>query len=529
MFRPFVLLTLLLGNMLATPLLAQTFDILIHNGRVIDGSGNPWIYADVGINGDRIVRIGNLEDAQGRQVIDAQGLVVTPGFIDPHTHALRGIFDVPTADSALLQGVTTLTEGNDGSSPFPVGEHLREIEALGISTNWGIFVGQGTVRSLVIGAQDRNATAAELQRMEQMIGQAMTEGALGISTGLFYVPGSFTPTAEIVALSRVAADHGGIYISHMREEADYLLDSVRETIAIGEQAGIPVQITHHKVIGKENWGDSVDSLALVNEARARGIDVTIDQYPYTASQTGITALIPQWAQEGGNEQMIARLNNPETRVPIKQEIVNKILFDRGGGDPKNVFISLNTWDPSMDGKNLAQLSEERGMEPTPENAAEVVMEIVNGGGATAVYHAIDDSDIVRIMQHPATAIGSDGPLGVFGVGAPHPRQYGTFARVLGHYVRERQIISLEEAVRKMTSLSAQRLAIRDRGLLREGFFADIAIFDPDTVADRSTFDDPHQYAVGMDTVLVNGQVVVADGRHTGARPGRILYGPGHRP
>ena len=529
MFRPFVLLTLLLGNMLATPLLAQTFDILIHNGRVIDGSGNPWIYADVGINGDRIVRIGNLEDAQGRQVIDAQGLVVTPGFIDPHTHALRGIFDVPTADSALLQGVTTLTEGNDGSSPFPVGEHLREIEALGISTNWGIFVGQGTVRSLVIGAQDRNATAAELQRMEQMIGQAMTEGALGISTGLFYVPGSFTPTAEIVALSRVAADHGGIYISHMREEADYLLDSVRETIAIGEQAGIPVQITHHKVIGKENWGDSVDSLALVNEARARGIDVTIDQYPYTASQTGITALIPQWAQEGGNEQMIARLNNPETRVPIKQEIVNKILFDRGGGDPKNVFISLNTWDPSMDGKNLAQLSEERGMEPTPENAAEVVMENVNGGGATAVYHAIDDSDIVRIMQHPATAIGSDGPLGVFGVGAPHPRQYGTFARVLGHYVRERQIISLEEAVRKMTSLSAQRLAIRDRGLLREGFFADIAIFDPDTVADRSTFDDPHQYAVGMDTVLVNGQVVVADGRHTGARPGRILYGPGHRP
>ena len=369
MFRPFVLLTLLLGNMLATPLLAQTFDILIHNGRVIDGSGNPWIYADVGINGDRIVRIGNLEDAQGRQVIDAQGLVVTPGFIDPHTHALRGIFDVPTADSALLQGVTTLTEGNDGSSPFPVGEHLREIEALGISTNWGIFVGQGTVRSLVIGAQDRNATAAELQRMEQMIGQAMTEGALGISTGLFYVPGSFTPTAEIVALSRVAADHGGIYISHMREEADYLLDSVRETIAIGEQAGIPVQITHHKVIGKENWGDSVDSLALVNEARARGIDVTIDQYPYTASQTGITALIPQWAQEGGNEQMIARLNNPETRVPIKQEIVNKILFDRGGGDPKNVFISLNTWDPSMDGKNLAQLSEERGMEPAPENAA----------------------------------------------------------------------------------------------------------------------------------------------------------------
>lgn len=523
------LLASLLGTLISTPLTAQTYDILIRNGRVIDGSGNPWVAADVAINGDRIVAVGNLSGSQGRQTIDATGLVVAPGFIDPHTHAIRGIFDVPTAESALLQGVTTLTEGNDGSSPYPVGAHLAEIEALGISPNWGIFVGQGTVRTLVVGEDDRDASPAELQRMEQMIDTAMQEGALGISTGLFYVPGSFTPTEEIVALSKVAARHGGIYISHIREEADYLLDSVNETIAIGEQASIPVQVTHHKVIGKENWGASVDSLRLVDEARARGVDVTLDQYPYTASQTGITALIPQWAQDGGDAAMIARINNPETRVPIKQEIINKILFDRGGGDPKNVFISLNTWDRSMEGKNLAQLTEERGMSPTPDNAAEVVMEIVTGGGATAVYHAIDDADIVRIMQHPTTAIGSDGPLGVFGVGAPHPRQYGTFARVLGYYVRERGVISLEEAIRKMTSLSAQRLNLRDRGLLREGFFADIAIFDPDEVGDRATFENPHQYAVGMHHVLVNGVVVVADGRHTGARPGQILYGPGHRP
>ncbi len=519
---------LVLALLLPTSAAFAQFDVLIRGGKLIDGSGNPWIYADVAIHGDRIVRIGNLQNATATREIDASGLIVAPGFIDPHTHALRGIFDVPTADSALLQGVTTLTEGNDGSSPFPIAEHLDQVRQTQISTNWGTFVGQGTVRALVLGEEDRNATAAELERMKEMIAQAMQQGALGISTGLFYVPGSFTPTAEIVELSKVAANYDGIYISHMREEANYLLDSVRETIQIGELAGIPVQITHHKVIGKENWGSSVDSLRLVDEARARGVDVTIDQYPYTASQTGITALVPQWAQEGGEQEMIRRINSPETRTPIKEAIVEKILFDRGGGDPKNVFISLNTWDPSMDGKNLAQLAEERNMLPTPENAAEVVMDIVSKGGATAVFHAIDDADIVRIMQHPSTAIGSDGPLGVFGVGAPHPRQYGTFARVLGHYVRERGVISLEEAVRKMSSLSAQRLGIRDRGLLREGYFADIAIFDADTVADRATFENPHQYAVGMHYVLVNGVLVVEDGKHTGARPGRILYGPGYQ-
>jgi dihydroorotase/N-acyl-D-amino-acid deacylase len=505
----------------------ENYDVIIRNGRLIDGAGNPWFRADVGIDGDRIVRIGDLSAARGGTVIDASGLTVTPGFIDPHTHALRGIFDVPTAESSLLQGVTTLTEGNDGSSPWPIDEHYRQIEALGISPNWSVFVGQGTVRGQVIGAEDRDATPAELQRMKDMIAEAMEQGALGISTGLFYVPGSFTPTEEIVELSKVAAGYGGIYISHMREEAAQLLDSVQETIAIGEQAGIPVQMTHHKVIGVENWGASVDSLRLVDQARARGIDITIDQYPYTASQTGITALIPQWAQEGGNQQMIARIDSRETRQTIKNEIVDKILFDRGGGHPRNVFISRNAWDRTMEGRNLAELTEERGREATPENAAEVVIEIVKGGGATAVYHAIGPDDVDRILRHPDTAIGSDGPLGVFGEGAPHPRQYGTFARVLGLYVRERGVITLEDAIRKMTSLTAQRLNLRDRGLLAEGFYADIAVFDADEIADRATFEDPHQYAVGMHYVLVNGEIVVADGRHTGRRPGRILHGPGY--
>ena len=522
----------LLGMILVLAMGGQTlaqdsFDILIRNGRIIDGTGTPWYEADVGIIGDRIVRIGKMPNARAERIIDASGLVVAPGFIDPHTHALRGIFDVPNAESALLQGVTTLTEGNDGSSPFPVDAHYREIEALGISPNWSIFVGQGTIRSIVVGAEDRDPTASEMERMKSMVAEAMEQGALGISTGLFYVPGSFTSTEEVIELAKVAAGYGGIYISHMREEAYQLLDSVQETIRIGEEADIPVQMTHHKAIGVENWGSSVESLRMVDEARARGIDITIDQYPYTASQTGITALIPQWAQEGGNDAMLARIDSPETRATIKNEVVAKILYDRGGGDPKNVFISRNSWDPSMAGKNLAELSMEAGMEPTPENAAEVVFDIVRGGGATAVYHAIGPQDVDLIMQHPATAIGSDGPVGIFGEGAPHPRQYGTFARVLGYYVRERGIISLEEAVKKMSSQTARRLGIHDRGLLTDGYFADIAVFDADEITDKATFENPHQYAVGMKYVLVNGEVVVENGQHTGRRPGRILYGPGY--
>lgn len=506
---------------------AQQFDTIIRNGKIVDGSGNPWYLSDVGIIDDRIVEIGDLSAANTDQIIDASGLVVAPGFIDPHTHALRGIFDVPIAESALLQGVTTLTEGNDGSSPYPIDEHYAAIVARQISPNWGVFVGQGTIRSEVIGAEDREPTAAELEQMKAMVAQAMEQGALGISTGLFYVPGSFTSTEEVIELATVAAEYNGIYISHMREEAAQLIDSVEETIRIGEEANIPVQMTHHKVIGVENWGSSVESLALVDQARSRGVDITIDQYPYTASQTGINALIPQWAQEGGRERMLERINSDETRPTIKDEVVFKILYDRGGGHPENVFISRNSWDPDMAGKNLAELTVEKGMEPTPENAADVVFDIIRGGGATAVYHAIGPDDVDRIMQHPATAIGSDGPVGIFGEGAPHPRQYGTFARVLGLYVRERGIISLEEAVRKMSSQTARRLGIHDRGLITENYFADIAIFDADEIIDKATFEDPHQYAVGMKYVFVNGTLVVEDGQHTGARPGRIVYGPGY--
>ena len=508
---------------------SQDYDLIIRGGKVVDGSGNPWYHADIAIKNDRIAEIGQLSNHEAKRVIDAHGLVVAPGFIDPHTHALRGIFEVPNAESALLQGVTTLTEGNDGSSPYPIDRHYADIDNLRISPNWAVFVGQGTIRQRVIGFGLRKATPDEMERMKQMVRDAMEQGALGISTGLFYVPGSFTSTEEVIELSKVAAEYNGIYISLIREEAAQLIDSVQETIRIGEEANIPVQITHHKVIGVENWGASIESLRLVDEARERGVDVTIDQYPYTASQTSINALIPQWAQAGGREEMLSRINSAETYSTIKNEVVAKILYDRGGGDPKNVFISRNSWDPDMAGKNLAELAIDAGLEPTPENAADVVFDIIRGGGATAVYHAIGPEDVDRIMQHPATAIGSDGPVGVFGEGAPHPRQYGTFARVLGLYVRERKILSLEEAIRKMSSQSARRLGIHDRGLITKGYFADIAIFDPDEIIDKATFENPHQYAIGTKFVLVNGTVVVENGQHTGARPGRILHGPGYLP
>ena len=503
------------------------FDIVIRNGTIVDGSGDEAYKKDIGIINDQIIKIGDLSNHSSRITIDATNLIVSPGFIDSHTHAIRGIFDVPTAESSLLQGITTLTDGNDGTSPYPIDEHYQKIEHTKISPNWAVFVGQGTIRREVMGLENRDPTDSELSKMQILIKEAMEDGALGISTGLFYVPGSFSSTSEVISLSKIAASYGGIYISHMREEAVDVLKSVNETINIGIEAKIPVQITHHKIIGKDNWGLSYETLKLVDNAIEEGVKVSIDQYPYTASQTSIRALIPQWAQAGGRNSLLDRIDDPKTRQLIIDEIIERILFDRGGGHPKNIFISKSSWNTSMEGKNLAELCVERNLEPSPYNAAIVVFEIIKGGGATAVYHAINSDDVDRIMQHPMTSIASDGPITVFDVGSPHPRTYGTYARVLGRYVRDRNILSLEEAIRKMTSLPAQILSINKRGLLREGYYADITIFDPETVIDKATFEDPHQYAVGINTVLVNGVIVVENGLHNGNRPGRVLRGPGY--
>ncbi len=503
------------------------FDIVIINGTIVDGTGDEPYKSDIGIINDQIIKIGDLSKLSSRRIIDASNLIVSPGFIDSHTHAIRGIFDVPTAESSLLQGVTTLTDGNDGTSPHPIDEHYQKIENTKISPNWAVFVGQGTIREEVMGLDNRDPTTEELSKMELLVQEAMEDGALGISTGLFYVPGSFSSTSEVIALSKIAASYGGIYISHMREEAIDVLKSVNETINIGIEANIPVQITHHKIIGKDNWGLSTETLKLVDNAIKDGIKVSIDQYPYTASQTSIRALIPQWAQAGGRKKLLARIDDPKTRQLIIDGVIERILFDRGGGHPKNIFISKSSWNTSMEGKNLAELCIERNLEPSPYNAAIVVFEIIKGGGASAVYHAINSDDVDKIMQHPMTSVASDGPMTIFGVGSPHPRTYGTFARVLGRYVRERKILTLEEAIRKMTGLPAQILSINRRGLIKEGYYADITILDTATVIDKATFEDPHQYAEGVFAVLVNGVIVVENGLHNGNRPGRVLKGPGY--
>ncbi len=453
--------------------------------------------------------------------------MVAPGFIDIHTHARRGIFDVPTALNYVRQGVTTLVEGQDGSSPLPLGAFLSKVAALRPAVNFASLVGHGSVREAVMGRADRAPSAAELGRMGSLVRDAMREGAFGLSTGLFYVPGTFARTDEVIALARVAGEMGGIHVSHMRDEAAGVVESVRETIAIGEEGRLPTQVTHHKVIGRAGWGRSAETLQLLEEARRRGVDATIDAYPYTASSTALAAaLFPAWALEDGTDALRRRLGSPAARAHVREVVVDKIRNERGGGDPGNIRIAACGLDPSLEGKTLAGILVERGLAPTVENAADLAIEIVEKGGASGVFHAISEEDVERILASPLTMVASDGEIPVFGRGAPHPRSYGTFPRVLGVYVREKKLLTLEEAVRKMTSLPATRLGLADRGLVRPKMKADLVVFDPETIRDRATFERPHQYAEGVSLVVVGGEVVLDGARATAARPGRVLRGPG---
>jgi dihydroorotase/N-acyl-D-amino-acid deacylase len=373
---------------------------------------------------------------------------------------------------------------------------------------------------------DRRANPEEMARMSGLVRQGMAEGAFGLSSGLFYLPGTFAPKEEVVALARVAAEAGGIYITHMRDEAAGVLESVRETIAIGEGAGLPAQITHHKVIGPAQKGMSRESLRLVEEARARGVDVTMDAYPYMAGRTGLDSLLPVWAREGGRQAMLARFADPAQRAKIVAGVVENLRNDRGAGNPANVQISYSPREPELAGKTLAEITRGRGRGPGFEPAAETVLEILEKSFVRAIFHSMAPEDVERIVVHPWTMIASDGEV-VTADTAQHPRSYGTFARVLGEYVRERKLLTLEEAVRKMTSFPAARLNLSDRGLVMPGMKADLVVFDPERVADRSTYEKPHEYAEGFSHVIVNGQLVLDDGKMTGTRPGRVLYGPGY--
>jgi N-acyl-D-amino-acid deacylase len=499
------------------------WDLLVAGATVVDGTGAPGRPGDVAVRDGRIVLVSEraLPRDQAARVVEAEGLVVAPGFIDLHTH-LEPLPEQPEAESHVRQGVTTAVGGPDGGGPWPLGEYLDQLEGMGLGLNVAFLIGHNTVRREVMGLDDRAPTAEELEEMRRRIARAMDEGAFGISTGLRYTPGAYSEIDEVVELSRAAAERGGIYTSHLRDEGMDLLEGVAEAIEIGRRAEIPVVLTHHKVVGAPMWGASVRTLAMVDSARAAGTDVMMDQYPYAASHTGITILLPPWSLSGGTDAFLQRLDEPALRDSIFQGIVWNIVNDRGGNDLARVQFSRVEWDRSLEGRTLRDWALREGLDPTPETGAELVIEAIRRGGANTIFHAMDEGDVERIMRHPHVAVASDGRLTRLGDGHPHPRAYGTFPRVLGHYVRERGVLSLEDAVRKMTTLPADRLGLHDRGRIREGAWADLVVFDPATVIDRATFEDPHHYPEGIPYVVVNGELVVDRGSLTDARPGRVL-------
>ena len=497
-----------------------SYDLVITNGRVVDGAGNPWFRADVGVKAGRIVRVGRVDPARARRVIDAKNQIVAPGFIDVHAH-VEGIYRTPEAANFVRMGVTTLVTGNCGSSATDVAEFLGRTKETPLAVNLATLVAHGAVRQKVLKLENRAPTADELRQMEAIVEQAMRDGAVGLSTGLIYVPGTYAKTEEIVALARVAARHGGLYATHMRSEGERVADAIRESIQIGEQANLPVEISHFKISSKKLWGQSPMTLGLVREARGRGLQVTVDQYAYTASSTSLDSRLPSWLLEGGREEGKKRLANKETRERVRREM--KDTLKRSGQKDYSFAVVANyTPDPSVNGKSIAAVTKEKRGKKDVDGQIEQILEMYAAGGAGMIYHGMSEQDVQQIMREPFTMIAADAGVLRQGAGVPHPRGYGNNARVLGRYVRELKLLTLEDAIRKMTSLPAQTFRLRDRGLVREGFAADLVVFDENQISDRATFEQPHQYAAGVAYVLVNGEPVVADGQQTAARPGAAL-------
>ncbi|MGC6479045.1 MAG: N-acyl-D-amino-acid deacylase family protein [Flavobacteriaceae bacterium] len=504
-----------------------TYDLVIKNAKVYDGTQTKPIQADIAIIDDEIVFMGQLDKYRSAKEIDASNLVVSPGFIDTHTHLdpYKNLLQLSNAESQLRQGVTTSIGGPDGRGvPLQktVKELLDTLEIVGIGINMGFMAGHNKIRKKVMGLQNRAPTQKELDRMKQMVSQAMDEGAFGLSTGLKYLPGNFAAVEEVIELSKIAGKKGGVYSTHLRDEGLEIMPAIEETIEISKQANIPVILTHHKVIGKPMWGKSEQTLARVDQARANGINIILDQYPYNASHTGLSVLIPAWARAGGQQKFIERLNNPDTYNKIKSEIIFNILNDRGGEDLRRIQFARVKWQPELEGKTLHDWIVQEGKAPTIETGAEYVILGQKNGGASCIYHAMDEKDIEKIMQHPLTMIASDGRLSSPGIGHPHPRAYGTFPRVLSTYVREKKILTLEEAIYKMTLFPAQTYGIKDRGRIKEGLKADLVIFDADQIKDKATFTDPHQYPEGILYVVINGKLAVDRGEFLNQFNGRVL-------
>jgi N-acyl-D-amino-acid deacylase len=508
-------MTLLALVVLAAP------DLVIRNARILDGTGNPWYRADIAIAGGKIAAIGRI-GGEAARVIDARERIVAPGFIDVHTHIEGAILERPEARNFLADGVTAVITGNCGGSRTDLARYFAEIEQKGAALNLASLIGHNSVRSAVMGTANRPATAEELDKMRALVDRAMQDGAVGFSTGLIYIPGTYASSDEVVELAKVAGRHGGVYASHMRDEGDKVLEAIAEAIRVGREARVPVQLSHFKIDNKRLWGMSEKTLAAVEGARREGIDVVVDQYPYTSSSTGIGMLLPSWALADGAEAIKKRLSDPATRVKILREMQDRWRRVHGRKHLDWAHLARATHDPKLEGKTITEITREKGRKAKLQQEFETVLEIQLAGGAQMVYDSMSGRDVERIMRYPHAAVASDAGIPEFGSGVPHPRAYGTNARVLGKYVREMGVITLEEAVRKMTSLPARTFGLRDRGLVREGFWADLVVFDPAKVSDQATFEKPHQYSVGFDYVLVNGVPVIEEGKAGGARPGKVV-------
>jgi N-acyl-D-amino-acid deacylase len=527
------------------------FDLIIKDGTVIDGIADNSFRADVGISGEKIVAVGDLQTARAGTTISASGRVVTPGFIDIHTHTGIELLVNPKGESKIRQGVTTELTGNCGGSDFPrekepgsgEREFLKKLNLKrdwvdlegyrarllqdGIGLNHATLVGQGTVRAYVMGEEKRPPTSAELERMKKLIAAAMEQGAFGLSSGLEYTPGGFADIQEMIALCRVVSGFGGFYATHMRSEDSRAVEAVAEAVAIAETAGLPLQISHFKVCGTTNWWKMPMMIDLIERAKERGLEVTADAYPYLAYNTGLSIYFPQWALDGGNEAFVERLKSSETRRRMKPEAMEKI---EGTPWENILLVDLETEaNKRLIGRTIGQAAAAKNQDPY-EFACDLL--IKEGGDVSIIGFGMSEENTVRVLRHPLVMVASDGsalaPYGPLSSGIPHPRNYGTYPRFLGRYVREKKITTLPEAVRKVSSMPAVKMGLKDRGIIREGAFADLVVFDPDRILDRATYTEPEQYPTGIDYVLVNGRVVVDHDRHTGALPGKFLLGPGRR-
>jgi N-acyl-D-aspartate/D-glutamate deacylase len=524
-------------TLFATPLALQApYDVVIRGGRVLDGMGNPWIVADVAIRDGRFARVGAV-GGPGRVEIDARGRYVSPGWIDMMDQSGGILPRNGLAENKLRMGVTSAI-GGEGGTPVPadrVAEYFAMLEKNGISLNFGSYFSETQARNAVLGNTSRQPAADELVKMQAILETAMRAGAMGMTTALIYPPSSFAKTDELVEMARVAARYGGIYATHMRDEGKDLIAAIQEAIEIGERAGLPVEIFHLKAAWQPGWGTLMRRAGeTIEAARARGVDVAADMYVYMAGGTGLEATIPTWAQEGGRGALIKRLKDPEVRERLKKEMATGLpgwsnLLEAAGGWDRVVLANARSDDNArFTGKSIAAIAAEWNKDPA-DAAFDLISE--GSGRVMAIYHMMTEADVETALRFPWTSIGSDaGAAATDGgqdpTGLTHPRAYGNFPRVIARYVRERGVLTLEEAIRKMTSWPATRMRLAGRGAIREGLWADVVVFDYERIQDRATYEEPRRAPEGIDWVLVNGQVVIDHGKHTGARPGHVLYGPG---